>query len=265
MDEAGEPPLVHATRLGHRGFVGSLLAARGDPDVPGKDGVTPLMLAAERDDAALVEVLLGGNADPNVAGRDGRTALTVCCATNGNPKIVELLVRAQASVTQTNLRGDTPLHVYAKRGPDRAPRRVVNTLLAANSDIDQANNYGQSVMDLASRPSVVEALAAWSRGDAPWSKRTHHALSPPLRCGVWAALLSHHRWKAAAHVAAVTPSELWLLIFSFLTDNQFRMTTVAPSMRWADRMSLGSTPAFFDTDDDWGEMLQRTARRFANR
>ena len=263
--EAGEPPLVHAARLGHHGFVGCLLAASGDPDVPGKDGATPLMLAVEHDDAALVEVLLGSNADPNIAGRDGRTALTVCCATNGNPKIVELLVQAQASVTQTNLRGDTPLHVYAKRGRDRAPGLVVNTLLAANSDLNQTNNYGQSVLDLASRPSVVEALAAWSRGDAPWSKSAHHTLSPQLRHCVWSTLLSHRRWRSGAGAAAATTPELWLLIFSFLTDNQFRQTTVSLAMRWADSMSLRTTPTVFDVDDDWVEMLQRTARRFANR
>jgi len=67
-----------------------LLAAHGNPDVAGNNGVTALMEAAARNVPGSVEILLKGGADRSKKNTDGMTALDVANR-NGATKAADLL------------------------------------------------------------------------------------------------------------------------------------------------------------------------------
>src|SRR5262245_42989924 len=71
---AGATALSDAAAQGDAAGVKTLIkAAAGDVNQPGRDGMTPLLWAAQANDIEMAEMLLGAGADANLANRYGIT------------------------------------------------------------------------------------------------------------------------------------------------------------------------------------------------
>ncbi len=110
-------------------------------------GETALMIACLRGDAGLAEDMLrrGAQLQPP-PGQAGWTALSYA-ATNGQDRIVRLLLAHGARVDQPAANGTTPLMMAAYFGH----AATVRLLLAAGADPRLRNRMGYSAMDLAMR------------------------------------------------------------------------------------------------------------------
>ncbi|MEU4623369.1 ankyrin repeat domain-containing protein [Actinoplanes sp. NPDC023801] len=72
--------LVSVAGFGTARRVGELLRAGADPDLPGRDGTTPLYRAAVQGRSANVRALVAAGADPNRESGTGEDGLPLCGA-----------------------------------------------------------------------------------------------------------------------------------------------------------------------------------------
>ena len=100
-----EPVLTHAVRrgtdVGDESVVGMLLASGASPNVPGRQGETPLHAAAAAGNARMVDVLSTAGADPlkrDLAGRTPRelAVVTLGSAQVGSHPVFDALDKAEA-------------------------------------------------------------------------------------------------------------------------------------------------------------------------
>lgn len=129
-----------ATELLNDNMAGTLVNTR---DVG--TGQTALHIAVARRDTVWVRFLTARGADANLADREGLTPLIIA-AQIGFPDAVPLLVAAGGRINQGNSRGETPLH-FAVQRRDIA---TVRALIAAGADPEvQDNVTGMSPRDYA--------------------------------------------------------------------------------------------------------------------
>lgn len=194
----GGTAIAWAVNGGHADVVRALLEAGADVNVPaGNDGMTLLMLAAQRGDSSLVrllldakadvderdgfgnsallqavgsgkadavELLLEHEADPNVSTQqNGATPLTAAAA-GGATDIVRLLIAHGAHLNAREAAfGMTPLAVAAFKGE----AATVRTLLDAGADPNAVNKFGQSALDVATAQGYREVVALLERSSPP--------------------------------------------------------------------------------------------------
>jgi hypothetical protein len=139
--------LISASEFGDIRRVGELLAAKSDVNVKGRQGFTPLMLAAEGLQLEVVRALLSAGANVNAKADDGGTALMLLLE-GSSPKqlpIVEALLAAGADVNVTPPNSRTALMETAMHGDDK----VVAALLAAGAKPNLTNQGGETALILA--------------------------------------------------------------------------------------------------------------------
>lgn len=107
-------------------------------------GHTALHIAVKRRDLAWIDYLLGLNANPNIPDKQGTTPLTQA-AQMGFVEAVTLLSERGARVDVANSAGETPL-MFAVHARDLGLLRV---LLRAGADPDRNDNSGRSARDYA--------------------------------------------------------------------------------------------------------------------
>jgi len=158
---AAENPLLEAAERGNRAAALQLLAKGADPNVPGADGTTAIMLAASNDDIELVRALIKARANVTLKNEFGTSAITEA-AIIGSAPIIEALLKAGADPNTRNPEGETPLMAVARTGKVEAARR----LLDAHADVNAKETWGgQSALMWAaaqSQPEMVRLLV--SRG-----------------------------------------------------------------------------------------------------
>ena len=119
----------------------------------GGDGLTPLMLAAEKGDAARVKELVVQGADVNAKNRSQRTALHEA----SGPDVLRTLIDCKASVNAKDSAGYTALHRAAEQGKVDA----VLILVENKAFVDSRDVRGQSGLHCATEkgyPDVVQVL-----------------------------------------------------------------------------------------------------------
>jgi ankyrin repeat protein len=150
-----------AVRRGDVARVRALLDSNTPPDLnlPARDGLTPLLWAAQANDIALARTLLEAGADPNSANRYGISPLWLA-ATNRSAALVELLFAYGADAAATMPHGETVLMAAARAG-DAASIRL---LIAAGADPNAAEtSHGETALIWAAaenHPDAVRALVA---------------------------------------------------------------------------------------------------------
>jgi len=140
--------LCDAARSGDVGSLKSMLQSV-DPDAAGRDGKTPLLIAAGMGHVDIVQALLDAGADPNI-GKDGNTPMTAAFQ-KGNQEILRLLFQASfATLDNAVLPEATQDYSYqqaAAYGDEDVPEtalmelREVTAKLASMSTIPQAAKY----------------------------------------------------------------------------------------------------------------------------
>ena len=99
LSEPEANPLVHAARIGHAGYMRTLMDAGADPNVGSGKGTTPLHAAANAGNAEAIRLLLVAGADPHRRDQDGRTpmhAAASSAATTGDCSCLVALMDAGA-------------------------------------------------------------------------------------------------------------------------------------------------------------------------
>jgi ankyrin repeat protein len=130
------------------------------------NGETALHIAVARRDMVWVNFLTQRGADANIANRDGVTPL-LSAAQLGFVDGAQALVARGARINHANGRGETALHIAVLRR-DIA---MVRALMAAGADADQQDNIaGKSPRDYAaddSRGAAILAALTEARAAAP--------------------------------------------------------------------------------------------------
>ena len=149
----------------------------------GGDGLTPLMLAAQKGDVARVKELIVQGHDVNAQNKYMRTtlheasgpdvlrALLECnalvsakdsmgrtavhsVAEQGNVDSLTILIAFKANVNEADHRGRTGLHCAAESGH----ANMVRALIAAKADLNSENSNGLTPLDLSKDEACSEAL-----------------------------------------------------------------------------------------------------------
>lgn len=110
IDELNEK-LLDAAFLGNDDIVLTLLEAGADPNTSMRNGITPLMFAADNGFLKTVKILVLNGADVNKKPENQVSAL-VCAASKNNMDIVEILIRHEADINDTDSYGVSSL-IYA--------------------------------------------------------------------------------------------------------------------------------------------------------
>ena len=132
--------------------------------------------AAMGDDIEKVRSLLGQGADVNAAQGDGMTGLH-WAASNGNPQMAEVLIRAGANLeAATRLGKHTPLHAASKAG--RA--LVVKTLVEAGSNANATTTTGASPIHFAAAAGSAKAVVVLLEHGADSNAKEPHWGQTPL-------------------------------------------------------------------------------------
>ena len=157
-DEEGTTCLMLASREGHIDTV-RYLVSLPEMDIAKADlyGNTALHLAARRDRADVVQLLIDAGAD--IESSMGYTPL--CAASiEGALDAVKLLVRAGANVCVTDEEGNTCLMLASMEGRIDTVRYLV---ILPQMDVEQADNEGNTALDIATRTQHAEVVQVLER------------------------------------------------------------------------------------------------------
>lgn len=143
-------------RTGTPGELAEAIAAGADVNAACASGITPLMaLSFDQGEAAMEKglMLLKAGADPSLPGRNGDTPLHLA-ARNGPAAWVKALLEAGAQVNASNMRGDTPLMMFFRNRPEVAVEKA-DMLLKAGADAAVVNKCGETALHLAAKYGQV--------------------------------------------------------------------------------------------------------------
>lgn len=157
------PTQLHeAARTGDVASIERAAAGKGDVNVavlgmPGiKNGMTPLMVAAQAGKTSAVRALIKAGAKADGATRDGWTALHFGACVPEADVAKALLEAPGTAVNGRTPEGWTPVMLACSRGGPE----VVATLLAKGADVSFRNRWGQSALALAVRSGSAEKVKA---------------------------------------------------------------------------------------------------------
>jgi ankyrin repeat protein len=122
-------------------------------------GWTVLMFAVREGHVVIVQQLLGSHADPNATskGRDGATPLTIA-AEHGHLEIAKLLLKSGAHVDARNAHGNTALMYTAEYNYPK----LAEVLLSAGADLTLKDNDGETALQIAQRKNHSQILSVLS-------------------------------------------------------------------------------------------------------
>ena len=135
-----------------------MLKCLNNVDIPGKNGVTPLMAAQNYDLHAsyiLTPVFIEKGADVNRADNNGNTALMLHAEWYCDKEVFKSMVKAGYDVNARNKAGNTVLH-YAMKNRNS---EVAVYLIKKGADVNAANERQETPMQLAVEKGMDEVLA----------------------------------------------------------------------------------------------------------
>ncbi|HVJ30482.1 MAG TPA: ankyrin repeat domain-containing protein, partial [Gammaproteobacteria bacterium] len=205
--------LADAARHGDSTRVESLIEslATGEVNAPSRDGMTPLVWAAQANDLEIAALLLSAGADASLGNRYGITPLWLA-ATNRSPKLVALLLEHGAAANASLPHGETPLMAAARSGDAES----IRLLIAAGADPNVAEtSLGETALMWAAAEDQADAIRALVAGGADTARASRPLdlapmnwlqigmVSTVLPVGGWPPLLYAGRENAPAAALAL--------------------------------------------------------------
>ena len=158
---AADTPLIAAIKNQDRQAARALLKQKALVTQAEPDGTTALHYAVRADDLDLVQALLRAGAT-NVANRYGTTPLELA-SVNGNPRVIEVLLRAGADAKAATAEGETMLMTASRTGNVEAMR----VLLTHGADPNAAEKwYGETALIWAAAENHAPAVRLLVEGGA---------------------------------------------------------------------------------------------------
>lgn len=161
-DDEGQTPLADAVVQEEVDTVRYLLEQGADPNIPNKNGLTPLDHACSRGEAAmpLAKLLLdhGALVNPQRSGSFRITSLDWAISSD-NTELTKLLIEHRADIKAVTDVGRTALHNAANRGD----LEIAKTLIEHGADVNAKVTNGWTPLHYAasaSRKDIVELLLA---------------------------------------------------------------------------------------------------------
>ncbi|MEE9382297.1 MAG: ankyrin repeat domain-containing protein [Nannocystaceae bacterium] len=139
LDERGRTLLMESALAGRSGFVHALIWHGANVERRDVSGYTALLLARDFNTA---KVLIEAGAHVDAAATNGVTSLLIA-AQRGELELVRLLLSSGADADAANRHGVTPL----MRAAEHDHVAVVGALLDAGADPDQADRWGRRASD----------------------------------------------------------------------------------------------------------------------
>lgn len=112
------------------------------------------MKATMKNSPEIVDILLTFGANPRLENANGETALSMACIQE-NPKICEKLLIARASVSQTDKMGRTPLIRAAKFNKGT---QIIDILMKYNANIYNTDPKKNGVLHYAAKHAQTQVL-----------------------------------------------------------------------------------------------------------
>jgi ankyrin len=158
LDEMGDTPLNCAVVRENQEIAEFLLAHGADPNIPNRNGLTPLEQASSRGKEtalALAKLLLAHGAQTNPTNATESTIPTLEWAVStDNPELVNLLLEHGAYVKAADTSGDTPLHTAVSRGDIE----IAEALIKHGADVNATNKSGKTPLKLAKDSKIAKLL-----------------------------------------------------------------------------------------------------------
>ena len=155
-DKNGWTPLMVAINTFHIDTVKQLIV-RANVSICNKDGTSPVYLASQTSQAVIAYSLLQAGADPRVAKKNGMTPLMIA-SKNGSSDIVRLLIENEKGLDAKNDQGMTALNFASTDGHSE----VVSLLIESGANPEMPNDRGYTPLMSASEKGfskVVDVLA----------------------------------------------------------------------------------------------------------
>eukprot|EP00041_Stephanoeca_diplocostata_P028862 m.835286 g.835286 ORF g.835286 m.835286 type:complete len:528 (+) comp23454_c0_seq5:270-1853(+) len=150
-----DPPLHRAARCGWVDMVEYLVNDVGLPvDSCKADGATPLFLAAQEGHSRVVESLVKANASLDATDEDGVSSLYIACF-QGHTHIVQQLLNAGANPNQLSGDETSPVFIAAQEGYDD----IVQILARANANLNTGDCEGSTPLLMASQEGHIAVVA----------------------------------------------------------------------------------------------------------
>jgi ankyrin repeat protein len=180
-----------------------LVAAGADPSALVRDW-TPLHRSASNGDVRVVAVLLRMGACVNVANSTGGTPLMMA-AFPDFPLAMEALLAAGAHVDHTTMSGNTALHWASRMGRVGA----VQVLLAAGARVDARDKAGNLPIDVVSALLARLSRLAAAPLDAPHVQVADDTPDKTNETALRELLAAAAPWSRRGHVAAACYGGVW--------------------------------------------------------
>ena len=134
-----------------------IIRALNHVDIPGKDGMTPLMLAQEYQMHAsdiLTPVLIEKGADVNRTNNEGDTALLLHTRWSCDRAVIKAMIKAGYHINTRNAEGNTVLHFAVKNRSDE----MAVYLIKKGADYNIANEEQVTPLQMAVEKGLDEVL-----------------------------------------------------------------------------------------------------------
>jgi ankyrin repeat protein len=180
LDEMGDTPLNCAVVQENVEVADFLLAHGADPNIPNRNGLTPLEQASSRGKdtgLSLAKLLLAHGAQPNPTNAtEFKIPPLEWAVTSDNLELVNLLLDHGASVKSANTNGNTPLHTAASRGD----LEIAETLLKHGADANAAITGGTTPLHEAAEGGFVEIAELLLKHGAEVNSKIQNGMTPLL-------------------------------------------------------------------------------------
>ena len=178
LDEMGDTPLNCAVVQEQTEIADFLLAHGADPNIPNRNGQTPLEQASSRGKEAglaLAKLLLAHGAQTNPTNKaEFRTPPLEWAVTSGNLELVNLLLAHGASVGSATTNDRTPLHIAAGRGE----LEIAETLLKHGAEVNATFAGGITPLHEAADGGFVEVAEFLLSHGAEVNRKDGRGMTP---------------------------------------------------------------------------------------
>ena len=159
-------PSTHSANDSHKDVIQLLLERGAKPNMPDKDGWTPLYWATQHANREVMQVLIERGADPDLGNSSGWTPLH-WAAFHGNKAVMQLLLDRGAKPNSATMAGWTPLHSAVCKGRID----MVKLLLNAGAEDNRVTNSGKTPLHLAQQRghkdivNILRAVERWQKAN----------------------------------------------------------------------------------------------------